>query len=809
LNSYFAFSGIFQVNGLNYFNISGDSVTFVGCDSIMLKKNHINSIKIPSKITYSDTCYQVVAFGSIYSEKYPTITDITIPASITFLANDYFSNAFDSYPNLKSITVSNNNKHFKSIDGILYDKKGKFLIKYPSEKNVTSFSVPTSVKFIENKAFYNCTELQNINIPTSIKKIYGNNFEACINLQKINVDKENLNYKTINGVLYNKNSSLLIKYPIGIKTSTFKVPASVKTIAQNAFKGNYSLNHIELPLKVDIIEENAFENCKGLMDIIFPAFVSTIETAAFKSCTNLTSVIISSSKTKFKSEVFAYCDSLKKIIFPPDQSTIERGMFKNCTGLSNLTLPASIHSIGINAFQGCTGLTELIFPENINEICSGAFEDCTGVKKILLPTSLTTIEAGAFKGCTGIADFIIPSWIKQINAKAFYGCTNLKSIKIPSTVLSIGYEAFSDCVNLIDIQYPDIHIFLGQNVFNNTAYINSQPNGIVYLNRTAYMIKGRLITPSIEFKEGTIGIADYIFCNQDNYSDLKIPNSVRYIGSKAFKNCKNLKRNISLPQSLIYIGDEAFYNCSNLTNITIPSSVKYIGNEAFRNCYNLNVTQIPDSLDFIGMLAFSNTEWYNNQPDGLIYIGKKLYRYKGKMPEKATIEIRTGTKVIVGGAFTECNNMAIISLPASVTEIGDKAFKNCTGLNSITLPQSVTTIGDYAFVGCSALRSLYILASKPIEFIGKHYNSRGIPFHLIASASAGIDTQSDFSENFWGQVYNVERLAAHGNGKYAFDGININICSLYVPIGSKKLYEHAEQWKNFKRIVEFDSFSRK
>ena len=203
LNAYFAFSGIFQVNGFNYFHLTKDSVAFIGCDSTMLKNNPINSINIPSTITYSDTCYQVVAIGSINSEKYPTVTDISLPSSVIRLYYD-FTEIFNNYPNLKTITVSSNNKHYKSIDGVFFDKKVEILAKYPSRNTAISYSVPISVKVIYSKAFYNCEELQNINIPASVNEIYENNFKACKNLQKITVDIENLKYTSINGVLYNK-----------------------------------------------------------------------------------------------------------------------------------------------------------------------------------------------------------------------------------------------------------------------------------------------------------------------------------------------------------------------------------------------------------------------------------------------------------------------------------------------------------------------------------------------------------------------------------------------------------------------------
>ena len=144
----------------------------------------------------------------------------------------------------------------------------------------------------------------------------------------------------------------------------------------------------------------------------------------------------------------------------------------------------------------------------------------------------------------------------------------------------------------------------------------------------------------------------------------------------------------------------------------------------FLGCENLTSIRIPESVINIGAEAFTGTTWYGNQPDGLVYIGKMLYGYKGEMPANTSIKIEYGTIGIACSAFGNCNNLVSIEIPSSVTSIGGMrtsrygqfnygyfnygAFYGCTGLTSITIPNSVTYIGNETFEGCSGLTSITI-----------------------------------------------------------------------------------------------------
>ena len=196
-----------------------------------------------------------------------------------------------------------------------------------------------------------------------------------------------------------------------------------------------------------------------------------------------------------------------------------------------------------------------------------------------------------------------------------------------------------------------------------------------------------------------------------NVQKVEIPNTVVELGEYAFGNeygvTVNLKE-IVIPDSVTIIGVAAFENCTNLSSITIPDSVTIIGDYAFENCTNLSSITIPNTIASVGYYAFYNTAWYDKQTDGLLYIGKVLYKYKGKMPENTNIQIKEGTTSITDSAFENCTNLSSITIPEGVTSIGDAAFADCTNLSSITIPSSVKSIGKRAFWNSTSLNSIII-----------------------------------------------------------------------------------------------------
>ena len=118
--------------------------------------------------------------------------------------------------------------------------------------------------------------------------------------------------------------------------------------------------------------------------------------------------------------------------------------------------------------------------------------------------------------------------------------------------------------------------------------------------------------------------------------------------------------------------------------------------------------EIPDSVTFVGNYAFDGTPWYDNQPDGVVYVGKVAYKYKGRMPENTNISIKEGTVTISNNLFDNQYNLISVEIPDSLTGIGDYAFSDCTNLTSISISPNTKYIGYFAFEGCTNLSSIVI-----------------------------------------------------------------------------------------------------
>ena len=180
------------------------------------------------------------------------------------------------------------------------------------------------------------------------------------------------------------------------------------------------------------------------------------------------------------------------------------------------------------------------------------------------------------------------------------------------------------------------------------------------------------------------------------------------IFEQAFAGTNDLA-SIEIPDSVTYIGNYAFMYCSSLTSITLHGSVTSIGNYAFYNCSSLTSITIPDSVTNIGGWAFAGTAYSideNNWENDIFYVDNHLIG--AREPLSGECIIRNGTKVIVGYAFQDCENVTNISIPDSVITIGDSASSGCSNLISITIGNGVTSIGNYAFENCSSLTSIEI-----------------------------------------------------------------------------------------------------
>ena len=486
------------------------------------------------------------------------------------------------------------------------------------------------------------------------------------------------------------------------------IPNSVTSIGGGAFSGCSGLTTVTIPNSVTSIGNYAFTNCNGLTSVTIPNSVTSIGGRAFSGCSGLTTITIPNSVTRIGQNPFyntgwynnqpdgiLYVDGwylgIKGNTNAPNGSLtiqdgtkgIAYGAFSGCTNLTSVTIPNSVTSIGEGAFSSCIGLTTVNFNaiNCRNNSAFSAFSNCTTSATLNIGTEVTEIpnyvfnnwtgltivnfnatnctsagRRGIWNGCTSFTTLNIGENVTNIPSSAFYGCSYLVgTLTIPNSVTSIGEDAFEECTGLTTITIPN-----SVNSIGNSAF--SLVRNIVYSGPASGSPWGALTVN---------GFVDGYLVYSDNTKTI-------------LTGCSTQATSVTIPNSVIRIGYRAFYNCSRLTSLTIPNSVTSIGYE-----------------------VFNGTEWYNNQPDGILYLDDWCLGYKGDEPI-GELTITEGSRGIADFAFSFCRGLTSLTIPNSVTIIGPAVFQCCSGLTSLTIGNSVTSIGDYAFNYCSGLTSITI-----------------------------------------------------------------------------------------------------
>ena len=341
---------------------------------------------------------------------------------------------------------------------------------------------------------------------------------------------------------------------------------------------------------------------------------------------------------------------------------------------------------------------------SVTSIGDYAFYSCSGLTSVTIGNSVTSIGDYAFYSCSGLTSVTIPNSVISIGDYAFCSCSGLTSVTIGNSVTSIGNNAFGTCLGLTEVNY---------NAKNCTS-----------MGSDVFSICPNFKTLNIGDKVKTIPNYAFYYC--DNLTTVTIPNSVTSIGDSAFKYCKGLT-SVTIPNSVTSIGDYAFYFCTGLTSVTIGNSVRSIGSEAFKSCSNLKIVVNFSNLTFSkGSSNYGYIACYANQvinaPNGSIVKDCVFYKadnvnilvvYLGNATELILpTEFNGGNYTIGSEAFSGCSGLTTVTIPNSVTKIGDWAFYNCKGLTEVNYnAENCTSMGSSSypvFSGCSSLKTLNI-----------------------------------------------------------------------------------------------------
>ena len=431
------------------------------------------------------------------------------------------------------------------------------------------------------------------------------------------------------------------KTPWGYDITSVEIYPGVTRIGNYAFKFCEKLETVTIGGSVESIGKSAFSTCKSIKELTIPDSVTSMEDAVFWYCTGLETINLPAHMDSFGSSMFNACRSLKRVDLPEGLTTVPYESFFWCSALEVITVPSTVTSLSIHAFTACYGVKKLELPEGINYIGEEAFSYCTGLESVNIPEGVTKLEDETFRGCK-----------------------KLTRLDIPEGVTEIGDSAFEDCESLAVINIPDSVETIGDSVFLNTAWLNNQPDGVVYF-RTSAIACGGTCPAEVTIRNGTTEIKGGAFKGLTALKKINIPATVTRVGESAFEGCTSLTE-VTLPDAVNVIEKGVFRGCESLRNFVLHDGMTEIGEDAFRECTALESVIMPATVTVLGVRAYYHCAALTELllSEGLTSVGGQKYQY------------------YASEAFDECDSLKSVVFPKNITYVYD-TFNRCDSLERV------------------------------------------------------------------------------------------------------------------------------
>ena len=726
-----------EINGI-YYNFSGDEamVTYQNFNSYnnIYESGYSSSVVIPESVIYNDKTYKVTSIGGRAFSDCSSLISVTIGAGVLSIGNDAFNGtslkkviwltntppagyksvrgtinyvANNQYTGISNINVYPYLSSLFEVDGI------KYVPVSPSERTCDAIDCAYN-EVAENINIGETVTYRGISL--SVKQVkpylcYGNTFVKAVNLSYIG----------------------------GVPNSAFEgcnimqaanLGQGITSIGNNTFRGCLKLESIVIPDSVEFIGNNAFENCSEMTSVKIGNSIQTMPTYAFSGCSSLSIFQIPKNVTTVGNYAFYGCTGLKTILMDDGETNLSLGsngsnpLFANCP-LDSVYIGRNISyqtssNYGYSPFYRNTSLRSIAFSDRETEISMNEFYGCTNMKNVRIGDGVTAIGDWSFSGCSSLDYFAFGSNVKKIGKEAFSDCTALTSLisraAMPPTC---GSQALDD--------------------INKWKCTLAVPQGYITAYQQADQWK------EFFFIEDTIAItpATGISLNQTTLSFNAVNQTATLIATITPSNATNKKVTWTSSNTSVATVSGAGVVASKANGTAVITAKTTDGTNLTATCKVIVDSFITFADANVKTICVA--QWDTNG-DGKLSKAEaaavttldKVFKDNETITSFNELQYFTKLTSIGDNAFDGCYNLTSVTIPKSVTSIGERAFYGC-GITSITIPESVTSIGERAFYGCGITS---ITIPESVTSIGNY------PFSYCSSlASINVEQENEYYDS--------------------------------------------------------------
>lgn len=744
------------INGL-YYDLDTSSRTATVTYQTLEWYNYASlpaSVKIPETVTYNGVTFTVTKIADRAFRYCKYMEEISIPGTVTEVGTTsrYSSDLpFYDCTSLKKVRFEDGEQPISL--GVYYSSSyngsGLFsscpLEEVSIGRNIT-YKDSYFAKYPQDygySAFYNQPKLAKVTFSSTVTEIPAYLFYENVAMTLTDLPK----VKTIGKSAFEECSKL----------TTLNLGQDLMTVGDRAFYNCTNVTKLTFPDAITTIGDEAFYNCSSVTEVTVGSKLKSIGTSAFQKCGSFTAILLPDNFTTMGASAFEDCKKLTVAKLGNSLTAVPEKAFKNCISLSEMTVPATSVSIGDQAFYNDAALAVITMNEGLKTIGNEVFWNNSGVRTFTIPGTVTSIGTNSFYGCTStsVLRFKDGEGTLTIDTKK----TRSKKIDDMTTNSSYTdrrYDYFYDC--------PIKTLYLGRDLkydYSDNTYIYDYVDG-------QWECKGRASAPfanSTTLQRVTIGpkvtfLYNHLFHNCDKITTIDIPASIAKIYGNAFDDCSSLTATTfhdATNNHTLTLGDYAFRNCATLPEVTFPRQLLSVGNYTYAQCPLLKTLTFPAMLESIGNYAFaectgltqltfkdsgksvklgygarsnSGTSYLDNMPlfgnSSLtyLYIGRNINYTAGEKYGYSPFynqSFLTDVRFSQSGTVSYCkdyllykvNNCKTLTLPESLTSIGNWTFRGMAALESIVIPNAVTEMGTYAFADDTSLKSAKLSTSCP------------------------------------------------------------------------------------------------